>query len=158
MSLSPVDHFLLAHNQREHEYWLQQNVFQTNELRQQLAEQAAANQGRKAIIDALVAAYEIEDWETIEAILGDYNSRNAIYQAKYFSTLQSMMPVSYTHLDVYKRQPRQEREAVHGEFRVGIKHRPSGPPGKGASRTTRRRARRRPRSRRVSPCLGAALP
>ncbi|MEI2806959.1 MAG: hypothetical protein V9G18_13760 [Albidovulum sp.] len=57
-----------------------------------MAEQAAANQGRKAIIDALVAAYNAGDWKTLDTILGDYNSRNAIYQAKYFPTLQSMMP------------------------------------------------------------------
>ena len=80
--LSPVDHFLLARNQRNHEQWLEQTVFQTRELQQQLAEQAAANQGRKAIIDALIAAYNANDWQSIQTILGDYNTRNAIYQCE----------------------------------------------------------------------------
>ena len=62
------------------------------ELQQTLAKQAAANQGRKAIIDALVAAYDANDWQTIEAILGNYDTRTAIYQAAYFPTLQSMSP------------------------------------------------------------------
>lgn len=64
----------------------------TRELQQTLAEQSAANQGRKAIIDALVAAYNANDWQTIQAILGNYDTRTAIYQAAYFPTLQSMSP------------------------------------------------------------------
>ncbi|NMQ21382.1 hypothetical protein E4P82_20550 [Candidatus Competibacter phosphatis] len=64
----------------------------TRELQQTLAKQAAANQGRKAIIDALVAAYNANDWQTIQAILGNYDTRTAIYQAAYFPTLQSMIP------------------------------------------------------------------
>ena len=64
----------------------------TRELQQTLAETAAANQGRKAIIDALLAAYDANDWQSIQTILGDYNTRNAIYQAKYFPTLHNMMP------------------------------------------------------------------
>lgn len=90
--LNPVDHFLLARNQRNHEQWLEQTVFQTRELQQQLAEQAAANQGRKAIIDSLIAAYNANDWQSIQTILGDYNTRNAIYQSKYFPTLNGMWP------------------------------------------------------------------
>ena len=39
----------------------------TQELQQTLAKQAAANQGRKAIIDALVAAYNANDWPSIQA-------------------------------------------------------------------------------------------
>ncbi len=64
----------------------------TRELQQTLAKQAAANQGRKAIIDALVAAYNANDWPSIQAILGNYDTRTAIYQAAYFPTLQSMSP------------------------------------------------------------------
>ena len=64
----------------------------TRELQQTLAETAAANQGRKAIIDALVAAYNANDWQSIQAILGNYDTRRSIYQAKYFPTLHSMMP------------------------------------------------------------------
>ena len=64
----------------------------TRELQQTLAKQAAANQGRKAIIDALVAAYNANDWQSIQAILGNYDTRTAIYQAAYFPTLQSMNP------------------------------------------------------------------
>jgi hydroxymethylglutaryl-CoA reductase len=90
--LSPVDHFLLARNQHNHEQWLEQTMFQTRELQQTLAETAAANQGRKAIIDALLAAYNANDWQALHAILGDYNTRNAIYQSRYFPTLNSMKP------------------------------------------------------------------
>ena len=64
----------------------------TRELQQTLAETTAANQGRKAIIDALVAAYNANDWPSIQAILGNYDTRTAIYQAAYFPTLQSMSP------------------------------------------------------------------
>ena len=90
MSLSPVDHFLLAHNQRQHEYWLQQNVFQTNELRQQLADQAGAHQGYRAIVRVLLSAYQAGDWETIEAVLGDHAKRTSIYQEAYIPTYNSL--------------------------------------------------------------------
>lgn len=92
MGLHAMDKFFLTVNQINHQQWLEQTLFRTRELQQTLAETAAANQGRKAIIDALVAAYENEDWQAIQAILGDYDTRRAIYQAKYFPTLQSMMP------------------------------------------------------------------
>jgi len=92
MALDAIDHYLLGHAQQQHERWLQQNVFQTRDLQQQLAEQAAANQGRKAIIDTLVAAYNARDWQSIQTILSDYNTRNAIYQSRYFPTLNSMKP------------------------------------------------------------------
>ena len=92
MGLHALDKFFLTVNQINHQRWLEQTLFRTRELQQALAEQAAANQGRKAIIDALVAAYNAGDWKTLDTLLGDYNSRNAIYQAKYFPTLQSMMP------------------------------------------------------------------
>jgi hydroxymethylglutaryl-CoA reductase len=91
--LNPVDHFLLARNQRNHEQWLEQTVFQTRELQQQLAEQAAANQGHLAIVKALVAAYNANDWQTIQAILGDYNARNQVYQAAYYPTYNTFRPV-----------------------------------------------------------------
>lgn len=92
MGLHAMDKVFLTINQLHHQQWLEQTMFRTRELQQTLAETAAANQGRKAIIDALVAAYENEDWQAIQAILGDYDTRRAIYQAKYFPTLQSMMP------------------------------------------------------------------
>ncbi|MFO1419473.1 MAG: hypothetical protein U1F59_00640 [Candidatus Competibacteraceae bacterium] len=92
MGLNALDYVFLTNNQLSYQMWLERTHFRTRELQEQLAEQAAANQGRKAIIDALVAAYENEDWQTIQAILGDYDTRRAIYQAKYFPTLQSMMP------------------------------------------------------------------
>lgn len=92
MGLSALDYVFFTNNQLHHQQWLERTHFRTRELQEQLAEQAAANQGRKAIIDALVAAYNAGDWETLDTLLGDYNSRNAIYQAKYFPTLQSMMP------------------------------------------------------------------
>jgi hypothetical protein len=92
MGLHAMDKVFLTINQLHHQQWLEQTMFRTRELQQTLAETAAANQGRKAIIDALVAAYNAGDWKTLDTLLGDYNSRNAIYQAKYFPTLQSMMP------------------------------------------------------------------
>lgn len=84
--LSPVDHFLLARNQHNHEQWLEQTMFQTRELQQTLAETAAANQGHLAIVKALVAAYNANDWQALHAILGNYDTRTAIYQAAYFPT------------------------------------------------------------------------
>ena len=90
--LSPIDHFLLARNQRNHQQWLEQTVFQTRELQQQLAEQAAANQGHLAIVKALVAAHNANDWQAIQAILGNYETRKSIYQSKYFPTLNSLKP------------------------------------------------------------------
>ena len=92
MGLHALDKVFLTNNQISYQMWLERTYFRTRELQEQLAEQAAANQGRKAIIDALVAAYENEDWQAIQAILGDYDTRRAIYQAKYFPTLRSMMP------------------------------------------------------------------
>ena len=92
MGLHALDKVFLTINQLHHQQWLEQIYFRTRELQQTLAETAAANQGRKAIIDALVAAYNAGDWRTLDTLLGDYHSRNAIYQAKYFPTLQSMMP------------------------------------------------------------------
>ncbi|MEE4376968.1 MAG: hypothetical protein V2J55_05570 [Candidatus Competibacteraceae bacterium] len=92
MAMDAIDHFLLGQAQQQHERWAERNVFQTRELQQQLAEQAAANQGRKAIIDALVAAYSANDWQTIQTILGDYGVRTTIYQEKYFPTLNSLKP------------------------------------------------------------------
>ena len=92
MGLHALDKVFLTNNQISYQMWLERTYFRTRELQEQLADQAAANQGRKAIIDALVAAYENEDWQTIQAILGDYDTRRAIYQAKYFPTLRSMMP------------------------------------------------------------------
>ena len=64
----------------------------TRELQQTLAETAAANQGRKAIIDALVAAYNANDWPSIQAILGNYDTRNQIYRQAYFPTYNMMKP------------------------------------------------------------------
>ena len=91
--LSPVVHFLLAHNQRAHEQWLEQTVFQTQELQQQLAVETAANQGHSAIVLSLVNAYKAKDWQTIHAILGDYEQRRAIYKQAYYSTLNNLKPI-----------------------------------------------------------------
>ncbi|MFO7641421.1 MAG: hypothetical protein R6X17_09220 [Candidatus Competibacteraceae bacterium] len=92
MALDAIDHFLLGRAQRQHEGWLQRNVLQIRELQQTLAETAAANQGHLAIVKALVAAHNNNDWRTIQTILGDYEQRRAIYQAAYFPTLNSMRP------------------------------------------------------------------
>lgn len=90
--LSPVDHFLLARNQHNHEQWLEQTMFQTRELQQQLADQAGAHQGYRAIVRTLLKAYESGDWASIEAILGNHNTRTAVYQAAYFPTYDSLKP------------------------------------------------------------------
>ena len=90
--LSPVDHFLLARNQREHERWMEQTLFRTRELQQQLANQTAANQGHLAIVKALRAAYEAGDWATIHAILGNYETRNAIYHSVFYPTYNTLKP------------------------------------------------------------------
>ncbi|MCP5426423.1 MAG: hypothetical protein H6970_15365 [Gammaproteobacteria bacterium] len=92
MALDAIDHFLLGYADQQNRQWAEQKIFRTRELREDLAKTAAANQGRKAIIDALVAAYNANDWVTIENILGDYERRRVIYQAAYFPTLNSMMP------------------------------------------------------------------
>jgi hypothetical protein len=92
MALDAIDHYLLGHAQQQHERWLQQNVFQTRELQEHLANQTAANQGHLAIIKALVAAYNTNNWQNIEAILGDYEQRRAIYQAAYFPTYNRLKP------------------------------------------------------------------
>lgn len=93
MALDAIDHFLLGHAQRQHEGWLQQNVFQTRDLQEQLADQAAANQGHLAILRAVRAAYNAKDWQTVHAILSNYETRNAIYQAAYLPTYESLKPV-----------------------------------------------------------------
>ncbi|HRY14793.1 MAG: hypothetical protein KDJ31_07545 [Candidatus Competibacteraceae bacterium] len=90
--LSAVDHFLLARNQRNHEQWLEQTVFQTRELREQLADQAGAHQGYRAIVRTLLEAHKNHDWASIEAILGNHNTRTAVYQAAYLPTYNSLKP------------------------------------------------------------------
>ena len=92
MGLHALDKVFLTNNQISYQMWLERTHFRTRELQQTLAETAAANQGRKAIIDALVTAYEAQDWQTIQAILGDYEQRRAIYQTAYFPTLNGMKP------------------------------------------------------------------
>ncbi len=64
----------------------------TRELQQTLAEQSAANQGCRAIIDSLVNAYAANDWQSIQAILGNYDTRNQIYRQAYFPTYNMMKP------------------------------------------------------------------
>lgn len=90
--LSPVDHFLLARNQRNHEQWMEQTVFQTRELQEQLAEQAGAHQGYRAILRSLLHAYETEDWVTIQAILGNHDTRNSIYHSAFNQIYDSLKP------------------------------------------------------------------
>ncbi|MEZ5579330.1 MAG: hypothetical protein R3F40_07915 [Candidatus Competibacteraceae bacterium] len=59
-------------------------------MQQTLAEQSAANQGRKAIIDALVAALITPTiGRLFKPSLAITTRGNAIYQAKYFPTLHS---------------------------------------------------------------------
>lgn len=90
--LSPIDHFLLARNQRNHEQWMERTLFQTRELQEQLADQAGAHQGYRAIVRALLNAHNNGDWASIDAILGNHDTRNAIYQAAYLSTYNSLTP------------------------------------------------------------------
>jgi hypothetical protein len=92
MALDAIDHFLLGHAQRQHESWLQRNVFQARELQEQLADQSAGHQGYRAIVRTLLNAYEADDWQTIQAVLGNHETRNAIYQAAYLTTYNSLRP------------------------------------------------------------------
>ena len=75
MGLNALDYVFFTNNQLHHQQWLEQTHFRTKELQQQLAEQAAANQGHSAIVLALVNAYKVNDWQTIHAILGNYEQR-----------------------------------------------------------------------------------
>ncbi len=84
MPLDAIDHYILRHNMGA--------AVNARELQQQLAEQAAANQGHLAIVKTLVAAYNANNWQTIQAILGDYNTRNQIYQAAYYPTYSTFRP------------------------------------------------------------------
>ena len=62
----------------------------TRELQQTLADQAGAHQGYRAIVRTLLNAYGTGDWATIEAILGNHDTRTSIYQAAYFPTYNSL--------------------------------------------------------------------
>ena len=84
MPLDAIDHYILRHNMGA--------AVNARELQQQLADQAGAHQGYRAIVRTLLNAYGAGDWATIEAILGDHNIRTAVYQAAYFSTYNSLKP------------------------------------------------------------------
>ena len=64
----------------------------TRELQQTLAEQAGAHQGYRAIVRTLLNAYGTGDWVTIEAILGNHNTRNGIYHSAFDPTYNSLKP------------------------------------------------------------------
>ncbi|MEI2808205.1 MAG: hypothetical protein V9G18_20360 [Albidovulum sp.] len=90
MGLHAMDKFFLTVNELHHRQWLEQTVFRTRELQEQLADQAGAHQGYRAIVRALLNAYQTGDWATIEAILGDHQTRTRVYQAAYFPTYNSL--------------------------------------------------------------------
>ncbi len=93
MGLHALDKFFLTVNQINHQRWLEQTMFRTRELQEQLAEQAAANQGHLAIVRAIRAAYEADDLDTLQAILESYETRTAIYQQAYFPTYNRLRPI-----------------------------------------------------------------
>ena len=92
MGLNALDYVFLTNNQLHHQQWLEQTYFRTRELQEQLAEQAAANQGHLAIVKAFVAAYSAEDWKTLDTLLSNYNARNRVYQAAYYPTYNTFRP------------------------------------------------------------------
>lgn len=92
MGLHALDKVFLTINQLHHQQWLEQTMFRTRELQEQVADQAGAHQGYRAIVCALLNAYQTGDWATIEAILGNHDTRNGIYQAAYFPTYNSLTP------------------------------------------------------------------
>jgi Rps23 Pro-64 3,4-dihydroxylase Tpa1-like proline 4-hydroxylase len=92
MGLSALDYVFFTNNQLHHQQWLEQTHFRTRELQEQLAEQAAANQGHLAIVRAIQDAYEADDLDTLKAILESYETRTAIYQQAYFPTYNRLMP------------------------------------------------------------------
>lgn len=92
MGLNALDYFYLANQELNHRQWVEQTFARTQELQQQLAEQAAANQGHLAIIKAIRAAYETDDLDTLQAILENYEKRTAIYQQAYFPTYNRLRP------------------------------------------------------------------
>lgn len=90
MGLSALDYVFFTNNQLHHQQWLEQTHFRTRELQEQLADQAGAHQGYRAIVRALLDAYKSDDWTTIQAILGDHQIRTKVYQAAYFPTYNSL--------------------------------------------------------------------
>lgn len=92
MGLHALDKVFLTNNQISYQMWLEQTYFRTRELQEQLADQAAANQGHLAIIKAIRAAYEADDLETLQDILESYETRTAIYQKAYFPTYNRLRP------------------------------------------------------------------
>ncbi|MBS1223080.1 MAG: hypothetical protein H6R23_2700 [Proteobacteria bacterium] len=94
MGLNALDYVFFTNNQLHHQQWLEQTHFRTRELQQQLAEQAGAHQGYRAIVRALLDAYKSNDWVTIEAILGNHGIRNGIYHSAFNPTYNSLKPSS----------------------------------------------------------------
>jgi hypothetical protein len=92
MGLHALDYVFLTNNQISYQMWLEQTHFRTRELQEQLADQAGAHQGYRAIVRALLNAYATGDWATIEAILGNHDTRNGIYQTAYCPTYDSLTP------------------------------------------------------------------
>lgn len=90
MGLNALDYTFLTNNQLHHQQWLEKTFFRTQELQQQLADQAGAHQGYRAIVRALLDAYTADDWDTIQAILGDHQIRTEVYQAAYLPTYNSL--------------------------------------------------------------------
>ena len=82
MGLHALDYVFLTNNQISYQMWLERTYFRTRELQEQLAEQAAANQGHLPSLMRSLDAYEADDWETIQAILGNHDTRNGIYQQR----------------------------------------------------------------------------
>lgn len=86
MALDAVDHLLLSRRQAQHEQFLLDLQNQNRDwyaLRERLADVGASNDGVRAILDALIEAYNQADLDTIHDLLGNRESRLSIYQRVY---------------------------------------------------------------------------
>ena len=88
MALSPVDHFLMANSQREHESFLRDLSLEESGLRQQLANKTAAHEAYRTLMNEVIAAYEAGDNGKVHLLLTDRDARNAVYQPVYNEVYQ----------------------------------------------------------------------
>lgn len=89
MPLDALDHFILDRRLNA----ALGAAANTRELQQSLAEQAGAHQGYRAIVRTLLNAYGTGDWTTIEAILGNHDTRNGIYHSAFDQTYNRLKPL-----------------------------------------------------------------
>jgi hypothetical protein len=86
MALDAVDHFLMSGRQARHEQFLLDLQNQNRNwyaLRERLADVGASNDGVRAILDALIDAYNRADLDTIR-LLSELISLIYLIQAPYY--------------------------------------------------------------------------